>query len=200
MITDKQHADAAVMNFVRWPETFDVVVASNLFGDILTDLGGVLGGGLGFGPERNLNPERTFPSMFEPVHGSAPGHRRQRDRQSHGGHSSAAMMLEWLGEERAASRVRNAVERAIATGHSHAGSRGGQLSTSQHMADHVLQSPGGEKFFNRANVPFARRTRWPSVTALRRPTAVWQIPSTFAPRRGRAWRSMYVGCTCIATT
>ena len=70
--TDKQHADAAAMNFVRSPERFDVVVASNLFGDILTDLGGVIGGGLGLAPSTNINPERTYPSMFEPVHGSAP--------------------------------------------------------------------------------------------------------------------------------
>ncbi|MEX0714159.1 MAG: isocitrate/isopropylmalate family dehydrogenase, partial [Pirellulales bacterium] len=67
---DKQHADAAVMNFVRCPERFDVVVASNLFGDILTDLGGLISGGLGLAPSSNLNPQRTFPSMFEPVHGS----------------------------------------------------------------------------------------------------------------------------------
>ena len=70
--TDKQHADAAAMNLVRRPESFDVIVASNLFGDILTDLAGTIAGGLGLAPSTNTNPERTFPSMFEPVHGSAP--------------------------------------------------------------------------------------------------------------------------------
>ena len=70
--TERQHADAAAMNFVRQPERMDVVVASNLFGDLLTDLGGVISGGLGLAPSTNTNPERDFPSMFEPVHGSAP--------------------------------------------------------------------------------------------------------------------------------
>jgi tartrate dehydrogenase/decarboxylase / D-malate dehydrogenase len=138
VITDKQHADAAVMNFVRWPETFDVVVASNRVGDILTDLGGVLGGGLGLAPSANLNPERTFPSMFEPVHGSAPDIAGKGIANPTAAILSAAMMLEWLGEERAASRVRNAVERAISTGH-RTPDLGGQLSTSQ-LADHVLQA------------------------------------------------------------
>ena len=69
---DKQHADACAMDFVRRPEKFDVVVASNLFGDLLTDLGGIIGGGLGMAPSTNTNPERKYPSMFEPVHGSAP--------------------------------------------------------------------------------------------------------------------------------
>src|SRR5205085_3195997 len=69
---ERQHADACAMNLVRKPEAFDVIVASNLFGDLLTDLGGVIGGGLGLAPSTNTNPERRFPSMFEPVHGSAP--------------------------------------------------------------------------------------------------------------------------------
>src|SRR6185437_12743172 len=69
---DKQHCDAVAMNFVRCPERFDVVVGSNLFGDLLTDLGGIISGGLGLAPSTNTNPERKFPSMFEPVHGSAP--------------------------------------------------------------------------------------------------------------------------------
>jgi len=70
--TDQYHVDAMSMYMIQRPEDFDVVVASNLFGDILTDLGGVLQGGLGFAAGGNLNPDRQFPSMFEPVHGSAP--------------------------------------------------------------------------------------------------------------------------------
>ena len=77
--------DAAAMDFVRKPETFDVVVASNLFGDILTDLSAAVTGSIGLASSANINPTRTFPSMFEPVHGSAPGHRREGDRQPAGG-------------------------------------------------------------------------------------------------------------------
>ena len=69
--------DAAAMDFVRKPEAFDVVVASNLFGDILTDLSAAVTGSIGLAASANINPPRQFPSMFEPVHGSAPGHRRQ---------------------------------------------------------------------------------------------------------------------------
>ena len=69
---EKQHVDAAAMNFVLRPQSFDVVVASNLFGDILTDLSGSITGSLGLNPSANLNPSREYPSLFEPVHGSAP--------------------------------------------------------------------------------------------------------------------------------
>jgi len=130
VVTDKQHADAAVMNFVRWPEAFDVVVASNLFGDILTDLGGVLGGGLGLAPSANLNPERTFPSMFEPVHGSAPDIAGKGIANPIAAILSAAMMLEWLHEPSAANRIRAAVEKCLADGH-RTPDLGGRLTTSE---------------------------------------------------------------------
>ncbi len=70
--TESLLVDAACMDLVRRPESFDVIVASNLFGDILTDLSAAITGSLGLAPSANLNPRRTFPSMFEPVHGSAP--------------------------------------------------------------------------------------------------------------------------------
>jgi tartrate dehydrogenase/decarboxylase/D-malate dehydrogenase len=127
---DKQHADAAVMNFVRSPERFDVVVASNLFGDILTDLGGLIAGGLGLAPSANLNPERAFPSMFEPVHGSAPDIAGQGIANPIGAILSAAMMLDWLGEPSAAGRVRRSVERLLAAGQT-TPDLGGKLSTSE---------------------------------------------------------------------
>ena len=113
---DKQHADACAMNFVRWPERFDVVVASNLFGDLLTDLGGVIGGGLGLAPSTNTNPERTFPSMFEPVHGSAPDIAGRGIANPTAAILSAAMMLDWLELHRAATIVRTAVECTLASG------------------------------------------------------------------------------------
>lgn len=139
--TDKQHADAAVMNFVRWPESFDVVVASNLFGDILTDLGGVLGGGLGLAPSANLNPERQFPSMFEPVHGSAPDIAGKGIANPTAAILSAAMMLDWLEERRAAGRIRAAVERCIAAG-DRTPDLGGKLTTTE-MADRVIAALDG---------------------------------------------------------
>jgi len=126
--SDKQHCDAAAMNFVRCPERFDVVVASNLFGDLLTDLGGILSGGLGLAPSTNTNPERKYPSMFEPVHGSAPDIAGQGIANPIAAILSTAMMLEWLNETAAAERIRRAVEATLAAGHQ-TPDLGGKLST-----------------------------------------------------------------------
>jgi tartrate dehydrogenase/decarboxylase/D-malate dehydrogenase len=115
--TDKQHCDAAAMNFVRCPERFDVVVASNLFGDLLTDLGGIIAGGLGLAPSTNTNPERTYPSMFEPVHGSAPDIAGQGIANPIAAILSVALMLDWLDQPAAAERIRRAVETTLAQGH-----------------------------------------------------------------------------------
>ena len=111
---DKLHIDAATLELVRRPHTFDVIVGSNLFGDILSDLTGGVTGSLGLNPSANLNPERKFPSLFEPVHGSAPDIAGQGIANPTGAILSAAMMLEWLGENAAAARVRTAIERAFA--------------------------------------------------------------------------------------
>jgi tartrate dehydrogenase/decarboxylase/D-malate dehydrogenase len=133
---DKQHVDAAAMNMVRTPERFDVIVASNLFGDILSEIGGGISGGLGLAPSANINPERGYPSMFEPTHGSAPDIAGQGIANPVGAILSGAMMLEWLGLEDAAAAVRGAVEEALASG---AATRdvGGTLSTEQ-MADRIM--------------------------------------------------------------
>jgi tartrate dehydrogenase/decarboxylase/D-malate dehydrogenase len=128
--TDRQHADAAIMNFVRRPEFFDVVVASNLFGDLLTDLGGILSGGLGLAPSTNTNPERHFPSMFEPVHGSAPDIAGKGIANPVAAILSAAMMLEHLGQAAAAQRIERAVAAALADGERTI-DLGGSLSTEQ---------------------------------------------------------------------
>jgi tartrate dehydrogenase/decarboxylase/D-malate dehydrogenase len=114
--TDRQHADAAAMNLVRRPEQFDVIVASNLFGDLLTDLGGIIGGGLGLAPSTNTNPERTFPSMFEPVHGSAPDIAGQGIANPVAAILSVALMLDWLELPQAAECVRAAVSATLAAG------------------------------------------------------------------------------------
>jgi tartrate dehydrogenase/decarboxylase/D-malate dehydrogenase len=134
---ERQHADAAVMNLVRIPEHFDVLVASNLFGDILTDLAGLLAGGLGLAPSANLNPQRRFPSMFEPVHGSAPDIAGQGIANPTAAILSAAMMLDWLGQPRPAEAIRSAVERALAAGH-RTPDLGGKLGTAE-FTERVLQ-------------------------------------------------------------
>lgn len=128
--SDRQHCDAAAMNLVRWPEKFDVIVASNLFGDLLTDLAGVIGGGLGLAASTNTNPERTAPSMFEPVHGSAPDIAGKGIANPVAAILSAAMMLDHLGERSSADRVRSAVELTLADG-KHTPDLGGTLTTQQ---------------------------------------------------------------------
>jgi tartrate dehydrogenase/decarboxylase/D-malate dehydrogenase len=138
--SDRQHCDAAAMNLVRRPEAFDVIVASNLFGDLLTDLGGVISGGLGLAPSTNTNPERVYPSMFEPVHGSAPDIAGRGIANPVAAILSAAMMLDWLGEVAAAADVRRGVEMALGGG-AKTPDLGGTLSTAQ-MGDAVLRSLG----------------------------------------------------------
>jgi 3-isopropylmalate dehydrogenase len=106
--TAYNHVDAACIYFVQSPEQYDVIVTDNLFGDILTDLGGAVSGGIGFAASGNLNPDRTGPSMFEPVHGSAPDIAGQQKANPIAAILSAAMMLEFLGEADAAARIRKA--------------------------------------------------------------------------------------------
>ncbi|CAN7541376.1 tartrate dehydrogenase [Rhizobium sp. LjRoot254] len=110
------HIDAMAARMVMAPETLDVVVASNLFGDILTDLGAAIQGGLGFAASANINPDRTAPSMFEPVHGSAPDIAHLGIASPIAAIWSGAMMLEHLGESAAAARVMTAVEATTKAG------------------------------------------------------------------------------------
>ncbi len=106
--TAYNHVDAACIYFVENPQRYDVIVTDNLFGDILTDLGGAVSGGIGFASSGNLNPDRTSPSMFEPVHGSAPDIAGQGKANPIAAILSAAMMLDFLGETDAASRIQAA--------------------------------------------------------------------------------------------
>lgn len=133
---DKQHIDAASMNFVRRPEHFDVIVASNLFGDILSDLGGVIGGGLGLSPSANIDPSRRYPSMFEPVHGSAPDIAGKGIANPSAAILSAAMMLDWLGEKDAANALQTAVGAALRDGAT-TPDLGGSLTTDT-MTDAII--------------------------------------------------------------
>ena len=112
----RYHVDAIAARFVMAPETLDVVVASNLFGDILTDLGAAIQGGLGYAASANINPDRTAPSMFEPVHGSAPDIAHLGIANPIAATWSGAMMLEHLGERAAAERVMAAIEATTADG------------------------------------------------------------------------------------
>jgi 3-isopropylmalate dehydrogenase len=107
--TGYHHVDAACIYFVQDPGRYDVVVTDNLFGDILTDLGGAIAGGIGRAASANLNPDRTGPSMFEPVHGSAPDIAGTGTADPRAAIISGAMLLEFLGEDDAARQVRVAV-------------------------------------------------------------------------------------------
>ena len=111
--TDQHHIDIMVARFVMSPEQFDVVVASNLFGDILSDLGPGVTGTIAVAPSANLNPERKHPSMFEPVHGSAPDIAGQGIANPVGQIWVAAMMLEHFGEAEAGAQVVSAIETVL---------------------------------------------------------------------------------------
>jgi tartrate dehydrogenase/decarboxylase/D-malate dehydrogenase len=122
------HIDAMAARMVMAPESLDVVVASNLFGDILTDLGAAIHGGLGYAASATINPERNAPSMFEPVHGSAPDIAHLGIANPIAAIWSGAMMLDHLGESRAAAAVISAIEAATARG---IGTKPGQHKTTE---------------------------------------------------------------------
>src|SRR5262245_1466990 len=125
------------MDFVRKPETFDVVVASNLFGDILTDLSAAVTGSIGLASSANINPTKKFPSMFEPVHGSAPDIAGKGIANPLAAILSAALMLDHLGLAVSARAVRDAVASILAEGKLKSPDLGGSATTTQ-MGDAVL--------------------------------------------------------------
>jgi tartrate dehydrogenase/decarboxylase/D-malate dehydrogenase len=129
--------DAAAMDFVRKPETFDVVVASNLFGDILTDLSAIITGSMGLAASANINPERAYPSMFEPVHGSAPDIAGKGIANPLAAILSAGMLLDHLGLLKAANAVRNAVAAVLKAGKPRTPDLGGNATTAA-VAEAVL--------------------------------------------------------------
>ncbi|WP_400077558.1 tartrate dehydrogenase [Winogradskyella sp. R77965] len=112
----KMYVDNASASFVLKPEVFDVIVTTNMIGDILSDLGGAIMGSLGLGGSGNINPEKDYPSMFEPIHGSAPDIAGQNVANPIGQIWSAAIMLEHLGEEEAAQNIMQAIEHTTAKG------------------------------------------------------------------------------------
>ena len=127
--TDRVLVDAATARMVRDPGSLDVLVATNLHGDILSDLAAALAGGLGLAPSANLDPERRFPSMFEPVHGSADDIAGRGIANPLGAIGSAAMMLDHLGEDAAAQRLDAAVARVAAAGAARTPDLGGEATT-----------------------------------------------------------------------
>jgi 3-isopropylmalate dehydrogenase len=120
--TAYNHVDAACIYFVQDPHRYDVIVTDNLFGDILTDLGGAVSGGIGVASSANLNPARTGPSMFEPVHGSAPDIVGTGKANPVAAILSAAHLLQFLGEDDAAAKLRKACETPVAGSTSEIGS------------------------------------------------------------------------------
>jgi tartrate dehydrogenase/decarboxylase/D-malate dehydrogenase len=136
--TESLLVDAAAMNFIRRPESFDVVVASNLFGDILSDLSAIIVGSMGLAASANLDPSRRFPSMFEPVHGSAPDIAGKGVVNPLATILSAAMMLEHLEQPAAARDVEHAVAAVLAEGKVRTPDLGGGNST-QEATDAVLE-------------------------------------------------------------
>jgi len=137
--TNKYHIDALCARFITHPQTLDVVVASNLFGDILTDIGAALQGGLGFAASGNIDPTRTYPSMFEPVHGSAPDIAGQGIANPSATIWAGALMLEFLGEREAAAAVMRALESVTGAGQARTPDMGGS-GTTEEMADAVARA------------------------------------------------------------
>ena len=131
--------DAAAMDFVRKPEIFDVVVASNLFGDILTDLSAIITGSMGLAASANINPERVYPSMFEPVHGSAPDIAGKGIANPLAAILSSGMLLDHLGLGKAAKAVNNAVAAVLKAGKPRTPDLGGNATTMA-VAEAVLSA------------------------------------------------------------
>jgi len=133
----KYHVDALAARMVTHPQTLDVIVASNLFGDILTDIGSAISGSLGIAPGANINPTRTFPSMFEPIHGSAPDIAGKGIANPIGAIWAGALMLEHLGHKALHDKVLGAIERVVASGKVRTPDLGGSSKTKE-MADAIV--------------------------------------------------------------
>jgi tartrate dehydrogenase/decarboxylase/D-malate dehydrogenase len=127
----KYHVDALCARMVTHPHTLDVIVASNLFGDILTDIGSAISGSLGVAPGGNINPDRTTPSMFEPIHGSAPDIAGKGIANPIAAIWAGAMMLDHLGERAAHDRILASIERVLSEGQVKTPDLGGRATTAE---------------------------------------------------------------------
>src|SRR5438132_234527 len=133
----KYHVDAIAARMITHPGSLDVIVCSNLFGDILTDIGSAISGSLGIAPGANINPERTFPSMFEPIHGSAPDIAGKGIANPIGAIWAGAMMLDHLGHRDVHDRILGAVERVVGGGRIRTPDLGGKATTRE-LADAIV--------------------------------------------------------------
>jgi tartrate dehydrogenase/decarboxylase/D-malate dehydrogenase len=140
--TDQYHIDILTAHFVRHPDWFDVVVGSNLFGDILSDLGPAVVGSIGIAPSANLNPEKEFPSMFEPVHGSAPDIAGKGIANPIGQIWSGAMMLRHLGVGEGADAIEAAISAILANSQVRTPDIGGKSST-RALGDAIARQVSG---------------------------------------------------------
>jgi tartrate dehydrogenase/decarboxylase/D-malate dehydrogenase len=132
----KYHVDALAARMVTHPQTLDVIVCSNLFGDILTDIGSAISGSLGIAPGANINPERTFPSMFEPIHGSAPDIAGKGVANPIGAIWAGAQMMTHLGHQELHDRILRGIEKVVASGQVLTPDLGG-TATTKAVADAV---------------------------------------------------------------
>jgi len=137
----KYHVDALAARMITHPDTVDVIVASNLFGDILTDLGAAITGSLGIAPGANINPERRYPSMFEPIHGSAPDIAGKGIANPIGAIWAGALMLDHLGRRDLHDRIVGAIERVVASGKDRTPDLGGGATTSR-LSDAIRSEIG----------------------------------------------------------
>jgi tartrate dehydrogenase/decarboxylase/D-malate dehydrogenase len=145
---DQEHIDALCAKLVLDPARFDVIVGSNLFGDILSDLAAAVAGSIGIAPSANLNPEREFPSMFEPVHGSAPDIAGRGVADPIGAIWSAALMLDHLGHPKAAAEVTGAITAVLAASDTRTPDLGGSATTAEFtdaLVRRIGQSPPGAR-------------------------------------------------------
>jgi tartrate dehydrogenase/decarboxylase/D-malate dehydrogenase len=133
----KYHVDAIAARMVTHPGSLDVIVCSNLFGDILTDIGSAISGSLGIAPGANINPERTFPSMFEPIHGSAPDIAGKGIANPIGAIWAGAQMIDHLGHKDVHDRILGAVERVVLSGKVRTPDLGG-TATTKHVSDAIV--------------------------------------------------------------
>jgi tartrate dehydrogenase/decarboxylase / D-malate dehydrogenase len=131
LTSEQQLIDSLTARFVSRPESLDVVVASNLFGDILTDLGAAISGSMGLAPSANLNPERHYPSLFQAIHGSAPDIAGQGIANPIASIWSGQLLLDFLGEQKAAALLMRAIEEVLAGGQVHTPDLGGKATTRQ---------------------------------------------------------------------
>jgi len=137
----KYHVDALAARMITHPQTLDTILCSNLFGDILTDIGSAISGSLGVAPSGNINPDRTSPSMFEPIHGSAPDIAAQGIANPVAAIWAGAMMLDHLGERKAHDQILGAIESVFADGRIKTPDLGGGASTSA-MSTAIAQALG----------------------------------------------------------